>query len=397
MSIKKKGKDLDSFVEEYLKKSENMEPNQVYNIKDENNPYELQYYQLIEYMKFRNELNTYISGWSLSEDSNRTVVKTGKESKLVQDKYCLIDKKWIKKWRKHVGYEEIKQKFKISENRAIDDDENYNWIIPVIEKNSKDNLLIPLDNNEIYKEHEVIAESDFELINKQCYRLFSIGSQKTMDITNYKLLPVQFLKEKYIVIINYNIFWIVFKEKKTKTQFEIIVKFETISDKKRALMDDFTHKNINEWVNEIGFNLFSDLQGEKIIHDCKLVLINKTLKYKSKDNPNTNNLNPNLQNNRYELLNENKIISEDNLNLIQTEIMNNLQKFNYNTRTLLYFNKKTNLKNKDNNQENNEENNIISNQNINNNDKKNNNNINNENYFTNCILPKINILPQDDH
>ena len=39
-------------------------------------------------------------------------------------------------------------------------------------------------------------------------------------------------------------------------------------------MDDFTHKNINEWVNEIGFNLFSDLQGEKIIHDCKLVLIN---------------------------------------------------------------------------------------------------------------------------
>ena len=47
MSIKKKGKDLDSFVEEYLKKSENMEPNQVYNIKDENNPYELQYYQLI--------------------------------------------------------------------------------------------------------------------------------------------------------------------------------------------------------------------------------------------------------------------------------------------------------------------------------------------------------------
>ena len=111
-----------------------------------------------------------------------------------------------------------------------------------------------------------------------------------MDITNYKLLPVQFLKEKYIVIINYNIFWIVFKERITKTQFELIVKFETISDKKRAVMDDFTHKNINEWFNEIGFNLFSDLRKEVIIHDCKLVLINKTLKYESKENINSNNL-----------------------------------------------------------------------------------------------------------
>ena len=185
MYIKKERRDLNSFVEEYIKKSENIDSNQLYNSKDEKDPYSLQYYQLIEYIKFRNELNKYISGWDLSEDINRTLIKTGKENKLVQDKYCLIDKKWIKKWRAHVGYEEIKKKFKVSDNKTIDDDEHYNWIISIIEKKSKDNLLFPLNNNEIYKNNEVIPDSDFELINNNCYRLFTIGSQKTMDIYNY--------------------------------------------------------------------------------------------------------------------------------------------------------------------------------------------------------------------
>ena len=46
MSYQTKRKDLDLFIKQYLKKSETMEPNQVYNIKDEKNPFKLQYYQL---------------------------------------------------------------------------------------------------------------------------------------------------------------------------------------------------------------------------------------------------------------------------------------------------------------------------------------------------------------
>ena len=307
MSYQTKRKDLDLFIKEYLEKSETMEPNQIYNIKDEKNPFKLQYYQLIEYIKFGNELNKYLSDWSLDEESNCSLIKAGKETnKLIQNEHCLIDKKWIKKWRDHVGYEEIKQYFKISNNKIIDDEENFNWIISIIEKNSKNNLLFPLNNNNIYKKNEVIEDSDFELINKQWYRLFSIGSQKTMDRNNIKFFPVIFLKEKYIVYLNYNMFWIFFKEKKLKIQFEIIVKFEECSDKKKIILDELNDKNINEWVKEIKFDLFSDLQKEIIIHGCKLVIINKTLKYKLKENPNYNNLIPNLLNNRNELLNENK-------------------------------------------------------------------------------------------
>ena len=283
MSIKKERKKIDVLIEELVKKSENMDLNQIYNAKNDEDPYLLQYYQLIEYIKFRNDVNTYIKSWDLSEDSNvRSQIFTGNRPQLVQERHCLIDKRWIKKWRRHVGYEEIKNKFYQNRYKIIDNDDNYNWIVPIIEKNSKDNLLFPLDNNGIYENNEVIQGSDFELITKKCYQLFSIGSQKTMDITNYKLLPVHFLSEKYIVIFNYTSFWIVFKEKKIQSQFEIIVQFETISDQKKTLLDELIYKDINEWVNEIGFNLYKDTELKKEIHSCKIIIINKTLKYKQK-------------------------------------------------------------------------------------------------------------------
>ena len=68
----------------------------------------------------------------------------------------------------------------------------------IIEKYSQDNLLFPLNNSKIYVNSEVVPDFDFELINKECYRLFTIGAKKTFDISNYRTFPVKFLKEKYL-------------------------------------------------------------------------------------------------------------------------------------------------------------------------------------------------------
>ena len=410
MSIKKDRKKVDSLFEELLKKSENLDPNQIYNTKDDEEPFLLQYYQLIEYIKFRNDLNTYIKGWSLSEDSNNvTQIFTGNNQHLFQQKLCLIDKKWIQKWRKHVGYEEIKDKFHKYGYKLIDNNDNYKWIIPIIEKNYKDNLLHPLDNKGIYNENnEVIPDSDFELISNDSYKLFSIGSKKTMDITNCRLLHASFLNEKYIVIFNNTTFWIVFKEQKLQIQFEIIVQFGNVSEQRKILWEELVSKDINDWVNEIGFNLYSDLESKKIIHGCELIIINKTLKYKQKENTNSNNIIPNLQNNRFELLNENKVISNDTLISIKNQFMNNLEKLNFkNTNTVMISENKNSSDNNDNFQKTNlinSNSNIYQdkNKNINSNiDKNVEENINgiiqkNENNSTQIFLKKEKLVPQND-
>jgi hypothetical protein len=248
------------------------------------------------------------------------------ETNLQQNKYCLIDKKWIRKWRKHVGYEEIKNYFKnLGENNVIDDINNYKWMVEIIDKNSKDNLLCPLDNSSVYENNEVIPDSDFELINQKCYELFTIGAKSSFDKNNYKLFPVCFLCEKYIILINEELFLIVFKEKTRQIQFELMLKFEKISDTKKNIMDDLSNKDINDWVNENGFDLSSDSEKQINLYDCIVTIINKSLKSKKKNSSLRNSCAPDLMSKRDTLLMENSI-SRNGLDLIknQTYIMINL-------------------------------------------------------------------------
>ena len=122
-----------------------------------------------------------------------------------------------------------------NQNININDIIPQKWILNIIEKNSKDFLLSPLDNSGIYKNNEVICDADFELITNDCYKLFILGAQKNMYNTNYRKLPVFFLIEKYIVFINTNIFWILFKEKKSQNPFEILLKFIDQNNEKKIL------------------------------------------------------------------------------------------------------------------------------------------------------------------
>ena len=134
------------YLKEYINKLEGRnELNQIYNIKDENTPFILQYLQLIEYLKFRTELNNYILKWDI-QNQNCTQINFNFENqfKPIEDKFCLIDKNWINKWRKHVGYDEIKTILK-NQNININDIKPQEWILNIIEKNSKELLLSPHD------------------------------------------------------------------------------------------------------------------------------------------------------------------------------------------------------------------------------------------------------------
>ena len=307
----------------FINKLENEENEYIYNTKDETAPFLLQYYQLIEYLKFRQDLNYYISGWFQNgKNNNLTIIENKKEKKsfIEQNKYCLIDKDWIKKWRKHTGYEEIKKKFQELKLPIKSGEKNYQLVSEIIEKHSQDNLLFPLNNSKIYVNNEVVPDSDFELINKECYRLFTIGSKKTTDISNYRTFPVYFLKEKYLIIFNDNLISIVFKEKTKQIRFEILIKFEKINQNKKSIIEDLTDKDINEWVNTIGFNLFSDEEKEINIYDCIIIVINKSLKYIKKKGL-KNSVNPYSYEKGAELINLNNSISYKGLSIIKNNTL----------------------------------------------------------------------------
>ena len=321
-------------LEDYINKLGENNQKQIYNIKDEETPFILQYRQLIEYLKFRNEFNKNLEVWNIPlQNQNFTLIDYNfndiwNNSKYIQS-CCLIDKKWIEKWRKHVGYDEIKNKLK-NENIILEDNMYYDWIIKIIENNSKQNLLSPLDNNEIYKDNEIICDADFEPINNECYKLFSLGAKKTKDITNYSKIRVVFLKEKYIALINNSIFWIVFKEKTKQILSEILLKFTYIENSidKKDIISNITKKDINDWVNEIGFKLTSDIEKEFTLHNCKFLLINKTLQFIQRKSINCNAMEPTIMNKEKELLNiNNNNLPNELINSINQQTFINLHKF----------------------------------------------------------------------
>ena len=75
--------------------------NDLYNKKEVKHPFLLQFKQLKYYYNHRKKFKKLLQENNLNPSRN-----------IVQNIYCLIDKDWLKKWKKHVGYKEIKNKIK---------------------------------------------------------------------------------------------------------------------------------------------------------------------------------------------------------------------------------------------------------------------------------------------
>ena len=161
------------FFENYIKKLNENQVNQIYNIQNQPNikPHSLQFKQLTAFYNFKKKLNEDLSK-EVSIQNNLIIPNK------INDKMYLIDKNWIEKWKNHTGYEKVKEKcIKYTLNNRELNDSDYNWIEPIINKHSTNILLSPLDNINLFNNNEINPLADFIVVDENCYKLFTIGSK----------------------------------------------------------------------------------------------------------------------------------------------------------------------------------------------------------------------------
>ena len=110
------------------------EMTQIYNLQYEKKEgqFYIQFKQLIAYYNYRRKFKEALKNgyYTLKQYSKE------KESIYVQNEFCLIDREWIEQWRRHVGYEELAEFCKKNQIKKELDKNDYQMIIPIIEKNA---------------------------------------------------------------------------------------------------------------------------------------------------------------------------------------------------------------------------------------------------------------------
>ena len=314
--------------------------NHIYNKKEAKHPFLLQFKQLKYYYNLRKIFkNNFSQGYNSQEKNELNPFPA-----VSQNMYCLIDRKWLKKWKKYVGYKEIKNTIKKNKIERDLDNNDYQWISEIIDKNYKENYLYPLDNNTIYKENEINLLSDFKVIHKDCFQLFNIISNNSDINQNFRKYPIRLFKDKYILFLNNDMFFIVFKNINSHIFNEIIVDFmeitennkkdnkkqnEKIKRRKKKIIDILINKDINEWLKEINFN-FNEIKIELEYYSCKFKIYNKTLLRKFEEKKMNDCLNNNIKiennnknNQKQDAINEPKIHSSNSNNDNEKQINNN--------------------------------------------------------------------------
>ena len=85
----------DGDIKNYINNLQENEISQIYNLPDEKlKQYKIQLKQLIEYFNFKLRLKSELLNLNIKKEEF--------------DEIYLIDKKWFKKWKKHVGNKDIK-------------------------------------------------------------------------------------------------------------------------------------------------------------------------------------------------------------------------------------------------------------------------------------------------
>ena len=289
--------------------------NHIYNKKEGKHPFLLQFKQLKHYYNHRKAFKKQLQEDELNPSKN-----------VIQNIFCLIDKKWLKKWKKHVGYKEIKNKIKEDKIERDLDNNDYKWISEIIDKNYIENYLNPLDNITIYKDNEIDPLADFKVIHKDCFKLFNINSKNSSVNTNFRNYPLRYFKEKYIVFLDNEMLFISFK-KNNSQNFELIFEFTEIKEKnkenenikgsKKKIIDILVNKDINEWPKELSIG-FNEIEKESDYTNCKIKIYNKVLLRKVEESQIRNSLVPNINGERNELLNTN-ILAKDLLKAINIQ------------------------------------------------------------------------------
>ena len=293
--------------------------NHIYNKKEGKRPFLLQFKQLKYYYNLRKQFKNNVSLGYIPQGHDEIYLP---KITVAQNMYCLIDRKWLNKWKNHVGYKIIKKKIKEDKIERDLDNNDYKWISEIIDKNYKDNYLNPLDNNTIYKDNEINPFADFKVIHKDCFELFNI-IYNNLDINkNFRRYTLRLFKDKYFVYLNNDMLYIVFRNINSKKFTEIIVNFtnnekseEIEITNKKQIIDILSNKDINEYLKEINFN-FYEIEKEIEYFNCKIKIYNKTFLRRVEEY--FMSIFPNIRNERNELLNTN-ILSNGLMKIVEID------------------------------------------------------------------------------
>ena len=198
----------------------------------------------------------------------------------IQNIFYVIDKKWLKNWEKYIGYTHIRN---ILNNDRELNDNDYNWVVDIYKKTSTENVIYPLNNKAIYYNGELNALSDFFIIDNKCYDLFKALYTKN-NLLDAKIYPIQFFKEKLLMIIKRNQFLIIIKEKDLYFELLFFILNEGNGNAKRFILDSLKNNDIIKWLNKHNFDLFSNEEIDIKENNCELKIINKTIRKKNINN-----------------------------------------------------------------------------------------------------------------
>ena len=277
-------------IQNYINKLDENQIKQLYNLNHEGlTPHIIQFNQLIEYFNFKSKIKS-----KLSNPNNK--------GETFNEIY-LIDKRWLKKWKKHVGYNVIKKFYITNINKnELNKEDDHDLIEPII-KNNKQNLLTPLDNFNIYdNKGELNIYSDFIIVNKKCFELFSLGAEKSNFQSLIKNYQITIYFGKLLLKIDEKNYLLKFKEQQKK--FELIINLINGKNDFDGFLNEIANSDINIWIKNLGFDLYSE--EAKKLERFNINILNKTLISKKFGNmfDKENNMNEAILNVTYNLPNE---------------------------------------------------------------------------------------------
>ena len=290
----------DKDIQNYINGLNVNQLNLVYNVPTEKlKPHIIQFKQLMAYFNFKILIKEKLSNSNTKNES-------------LKEMY-LIDKEWLRKWKMHIGYKSIKTFYNLykTKNKILKIDD-YDWIEPVINNNCQI-ILSPLNNNNI---HDNINYSEFIIVDKECYSLFSLNfikdQKKLNSVKNYE---VRLYCEKLILIISETVNLLKFKVKELNCNFELLIIFDKKNN--NQFFEEIANCDMNHWIKNNNFDLLSQEQKEF----NGFTIQNKTL-----------------------ILKKSKSINFDKNNIIREGIMKATQKLSNNMLQSIAINKK-NLEN----------------------------------------------------
>ena len=292
----------DKDIQNYINGLNVNQLNLVYNIPTEKlKPHIIQFKQLMAYFNFKILIKEKLSNSNTKNES-------------LKEMY-LIDKEWLRKWKMHIGYKSIKTFYNLykTKNKILKIDD-YDWIEPVINNNCQI-ILSPLNNNKI---HDNINYSEFIIVDKECYSLFSLNfikeQKKLNSVKNYE---IRLYYEKLILIISETVNLLKFKVKELNCNFELLIIFDKKNNIRDKFFEQIANCDMNYWIKNNNFDLLSQEQKEF----NGFTIQNKTL-----------------------ILKKSKSINFDKNNIIREGIMKATQKLSNNMLQSIAINKK-NLEN----------------------------------------------------